>query len=182
MPWPSELIVVVVVEKERESRVCAIPFVSDLCLLLLPCFVLCAVLDSSGWRGEGGGEISRTGKITTTRRKRKSETTTNDRRRNKERKKEKGKEGNERMAGTERNGTRKAANGKQDNLRRREPDGRTDEGWPSITALVGGGASYFSPSRLSGIKRRRKCKRSWSGVWIVVGSSIRWQLALTDGL
>ncbi len=86
------------------------------------------------------------------------------------------------MAGTEQNGTRiAAANGKQDNPRRREPDGRT-RGDPA--SLGGGGASYFSLSRLFGIKRRRrrKCKRSWPGVYTIVGSSIRWQLALTDGL
>ncbi len=91
---------------EGESRVCAIPFVSDLCLLLDAASVFCS-LCSAGLIGmKGEGEISRTGKITTTTRKRKSETTTNDRRRNKEIKKERKKKGRKEMREwLERNGT-----------------------------------------------------------------------------
>jgi hypothetical protein len=123
-------------------------------------------------KGGGEGEISRTGKITTTTRKRKSETTTNDRRRNKEIKRKKGRkrEGNERMAGTERNETRKAANGKQDNPRRREPDGRTDgrggdqqHHWAAAVRLI-------SPSLVSLVLKEEGNVKGTGQECIVVGS------------
>jgi hypothetical protein len=113
---------------EVESRV-YVPFLLFAISACCCCFRVLFFVQCWTHRDEGGGGISRTGKITTTtrKRKRKSETTTNDRRRNKEIKRKGKREGNERMAGTERNGTRiAAANGKQDNPRRREPDGRTD--------------------------------------------------------